>query len=857
MASISPQAIQQWQLALKLRKALLNKIVGLQAGNTAGLDAARFEAVDNQLEKFRLTCVRTIFLDFHYAAKEKTEEALWGVHTLLNHEYRQTLRRINPSTHQVERRKAEKLYGNFLRITQKFYKGYIQRLAACYDIPELKRAALGIQVEQIDADDTMSPVPAALNMLVLESCHATLLHLGDLCRYRSQARNRGSSPESALTYLCLARHLMPNSGYAFHQMAILNADQGKLLDSVYSFYRAWAVEVPHPNVQANLESKFNSLRGPHAVRPRNNPSAPDEALSTWFVKLHAYFYAGESFSQQKELEEEVMLRTERACRDAGAGATLLKMALVNMSAHDIASTTSDGILLAESRFWHFTLRFNALFILTLCRVVRQELEEVVSDDLADGVMEIPSVVASLLPILRVYCVWLAAHRLELIGASHVFGAVIPNMMQTIADVFTLIFAVASTHDNLATCWYLLAEDLELRGHRMLTGDEVPIMCRVYCDRNGSMKPVVVDAQHRLPDGEETVARAFDVLRVAHFLHEDETTPILLQHQSPKRVVYEYRPDLTSEDGAKAAPTSEQSSAQRESTVHEAAQLQETAPAEVAAQRDPVAESRDENHTEQTVISMLTPFLKPPAFPRPNQVQSPSDATYGLDGTPANGNVIPKQSYTSPASGNRSGSIALFAFPGAWDYTPKPDSEEYATFSAGKEAFTRASRNNSPRDSMTTSPLEDPFATPGQDAAVRHGRAYTPNHRNPSSASGSASGKTHRDRMLQAFLGESSPRTSALPQPAASRGPARHSLGAGVPSRAPDAGNSFHASGLNQKFSRSNSIYTGTPTNGIGLGVTGQKGFGVQSPTQTNGPLARHFHVGDSASVEGGVAKKGK
>ncbi|PFH56928.1 hypothetical protein XA68_15754 [Ophiocordyceps unilateralis] len=855
MASNNSPASQQWHHALKLRKVLMNRLAGLQAGNATGLDVTRFEAIDGLLEKYRLACVRTIFLDFHYAAREKTEEALWCMHTLINQEHRQSLRRLDPNTHQVERRKAEKLCGNFLRITQKFYKGYIQRLSARYDIPELERVALGIDVEHIDANDIISPVPAGLSGLVLESCHSTLLHLGDLCRYRSQARVRGSSPEPAMTYLSLARHLMPQCGFAFHQMAILNADQGKLLDSVYCFYRAWAVELPHPNVQTNLESKFNSLRGPHAVRPRANPSAPDEAFSTWFVKLHAYFYAGETFSQQRELEEEVVHRMERACRDTSSGDTLLKMALINISAHGIASSASTETgTMANSRFWHFTLRFNALFILMLCGVIHKELREVVSEDLIGDAMEIPAVVASLLPILRVYCVWFATHRLELIGASHAFGAVIPNMMQSMADVFTSVFAVTSTYDKLPTCLYLLSEDRELRGHHMLTGEDVPLKCRVYCDNSGNMKPEVTDSKQRLPRAEENVARAFDVLRCAYFLHEDASTPISHRHINPKRLVYEYRPDmvpLASEDVAMASSTSGQSPATR---VAEPAQLQETttaAAAERASQSDPVPASAEEEHTEQTVISMLTPFLKPPAFTRQNHARYPSDAPYGVESTPANG-----EAYTSPASCGHSGSIALFAFPGAWDYTPKPDSEQYATFSAGKEAFTRASRNNSPRDSMTTSPLGDPFATPGQDGAGRDARAYAPNHRNPSSGSGSAGDKTHRDRKLQAFLGATSPRTPSLVQPGASKGPSRQSLGAGSSSRAPHSIQSFLTPG-SVDFSHPSSLYIGTPANGIGLGVSGQRGLGVRSPTQASGPSTRLVHAGNSASSHEEAAKKGK
>ena len=292
--------------------------------------------------RLRLACVHTIFLDFEYAVRENTEDALWSLHTSINAEYRRILSRLRHSSHTVEKRKVEKMYNNFLRIAQKFYKGYIQRLSARYDVQELKRVAQGIDLHQMDAGDTISPVSADMGRMVLKSCHLTLLCLGDLARYRIQAKRKNIGYETALTYYGLARHLMPQSGFAFHQMGIVNLDQENHLDVVYHFYRAWAVEIPHPNAKSNLEAEFKSLQLPKTVKGRSNPSPAQDAFTMWFVKLHARFYKGEIFSQQAELEGEVMHRLEMACRNANSGETLLKMALINLSAHDVASATFAG-----------------------------------------------------------------------------------------------------------------------------------------------------------------------------------------------------------------------------------------------------------------------------------------------------------------------------------------------------------------------------------------------------------------------------------------------------------------------------------------------------------------------------------
>lgn len=228
-------------------------------------------------------------MDFAFGVKENSEDVLWTLHTSINSEYRRIQGRLKHSSHAVERRKMEKSYTNFLRVAQKFYKGYIQRLSARYDVPELRRVAHGIEVEQMDSGDRISPVPPELSLMVLKSCHSTLLRLGDLSRYRTQARHKNSGYETALTFYTLAHHLKPQSGHAHHQMGIVQLDQGNHLDVVYNFYRSWAVDAPHPNAKSNLEAEFKSLQLPNSSKSRQNTTAAQDAFSMWFVRLHARF----------------------------------------------------------------------------------------------------------------------------------------------------------------------------------------------------------------------------------------------------------------------------------------------------------------------------------------------------------------------------------------------------------------------------------------------------------------------------------------------------------------------------------------------------------------------------------------
>lgn len=341
----------------------MEEIGKLQAESVSGVDMSRFEATERLLQeyaqtnqeqltifaasfltvyRFRRSSVHIIFLDFPRAVEENVEGALWTLHTSINSGYRFILGRLKRSSHVVEKHKVEKSCVDFLRVSQRFYKGYIQRLAARYDIPELRRIAKGIKADEMDDTDQISPVVTELRGMVLESCHSTLLHLGDLSRYRAEAKHKKSCYETALTCYSLARQLKPKSGLAYHQMGMVHLDQGNHLDIVYYFYRSWAVKSCHPNAKSNLEAEFKSLKPASSSGSGHNASSSQDALFMWFVRLHALFYKGDNFPQQAEMETEIMHRLEMACHSEKSTDTLLKMIMVNIAAHHIAAAKYAG-----------------------------------------------------------------------------------------------------------------------------------------------------------------------------------------------------------------------------------------------------------------------------------------------------------------------------------------------------------------------------------------------------------------------------------------------------------------------------------------------------------------------------------
>ncbi|KAG5945288.1 hypothetical protein E4U59_006033 [Claviceps monticola] len=546
MASTTSQASPFWHQALKLRKHLLRQIGKLQTEKTSGVDLSQFVAVESLLEKFRLAFVHTIFLDFPWAVKENAEEALWSLHISINSEYRRIQGRLKHTSHAVERRKVEKSYHNFLRVAQKFYKGYIQRLTARYDVPELRRIARGVDAQQMEGIDQISPVPAELRKMVSKSCYSTLLRMGDLSRYRTQARHKNSGFETALTYYSLAHQLDPESGHAYHQMGIVHLDQGNHLDVVYYFYRSWAVESSHPLANANLEAEFKSLS---LSKDRLNASDTQDAFSMWFVKLHALFYKGENFPQQAELEGEIMHRLEMACHSEQSTVTLLKMTLINMAAHHIASTNyAESQTPAASRFYQFTLRFNVMFISHLCATVEVELKEAASVEesgtTSAACAKFTPAAQALLPVLRIYSMWLAAHRQEIRAGVEAFGGVVPAMVQRLANVFTLLCVFSCSQEGLATCPYLLSEDLGIQGFIPLSEDRVPEACRCFCSGDGAPKAYLEEPSSQLKPAQESAARVLDILRCAYFLAEDATLPMSYR-VADSLLTFEYSPEASS------------------------------------------------------------------------------------------------------------------------------------------------------------------------------------------------------------------------------------------------------------------------------------------------------------------------
>jgi tetratricopeptide (TPR) repeat protein len=272
---------------------------------------------------------------------------------LVNNRYRKILSRYKTDElkkNVVEKRKWEKRYVDFLKRSRVYYHGHVQRLASHFSgLSELRKIAHRLEMSTLSADDRVQ-VSEETERRILLSCHDTLLHLGDLARYRNVLRTKDRSWDMAMTYYGLANDLYPNSGNAFNQMAVISLSEGEHLDAIYHLYRALAIEEPHPMAASNLEIEFKKItkkwegRDNKATSSRHDSKAVGCAapLISWFVRLHAKLYKGEEFAEHDELENEVLGQMTVLLKEQSLESILDKIVLINIAAEYFAAERFRG-----------------------------------------------------------------------------------------------------------------------------------------------------------------------------------------------------------------------------------------------------------------------------------------------------------------------------------------------------------------------------------------------------------------------------------------------------------------------------------------------------------------------------------
>ena len=279
--------------------------------------------------------------------------------------------------------------------------------------------------------DRVTALNAEQKQQALQSCHSSLIQLGDLSRYRetaspSPAKNWGP----AKGYYRLANTVLPSSGAAYHQLAVIAQADQDTLGTTYWFYRALMQPEPHLNARANLEKHFRKTRELwDDPRSHNMKDGLFKNFRSRFVAFHAKCYSGVMFDEHKDLETELIHEITVTLLQRPDTGLLSRICLTNIAAETtalerlgskcsnclacqqncLASSCSQHSFSLES--FHLLQSFNIKVASQLLEVLGAELhriEKLIESNEMDDSKKLTPVVRCLLPVLRQYSSWLLA-----------------------------------------------------------------------------------------------------------------------------------------------------------------------------------------------------------------------------------------------------------------------------------------------------------------------------------------------------------------------------------------------------------------------------------------------------------------
>ncbi|GAQ45410.1 uncharacterized protein AtWU_10223 [Aspergillus tubingensis] len=483
-----------YRTALEVEKELLKSLAEKEP---------TFAEISHYLSEFRSTCQNAILQDFETARSVDVEPRLWDAHLKINTRFRKLLSRFREESGKkkkpVERRKLEKHYLEFIKSSQRFYRAFIQQLSSHFGgIPELEKVARKFNSDNLSAEPPIR-TSEALKRHILQSCHSTLIRLGDLSRYRETelvSKNRNWGP--AIGYYDLATLIYPASGAPHNQLAVIALADGNHLRATYHLYRALAAQEPHPSAKGNLEIEFRKVMNAWVKRELIRPEdagIPGRSLAPWFVYLHAQCYRGIDFPEHDELESEVLNQLAVDLKERSLEGTLQKFCLINIAAEEFSRThtSDDSTSNARSFFQRINVKtFFTLLQILLAEVERFAVEDPSNKDAQTGPDKVTVVARRVLPALRNYSSWLLTASSLLVSyqgeKDSPLAVQIIEFWKIYANTLTLL---ASTFDvvHLPEIDYLLEEDEETLCFAPLAKEATS---RRYFSSTGQQKPRMND-----------------------------------------------------------------------------------------------------------------------------------------------------------------------------------------------------------------------------------------------------------------------------------------------------------------------------------------------------------------------------
>ena len=331
--------------------------------------------------RYRARCDPIILGGINYALNKDVENELWEIHAYINAWYRRQLETVsrkfahsghrliletqfkrNPKKkHVVEQRKVAKRFLEFIKSSQHYYRGHVQKLAQNFSgIPELEAVALKVAIEGRSSDHgtcifvyrNIDPTQAQNEdtttdhrPIVLTSCFHALIHLGDLSRWREEQRLEGEANWGpAIGFYDLANILRPESGIPHNQLAVI-ASRFKDPDNlriVYHFYRSLTAPQPHPSAEDNLDREFRKIMAQvksdkSILKGTMEESRTVTNLIGWTLTLHAKCKSGHLVIDYEDMTQSVVGWLTDTLTKISMPGTFKKIVLINLAAEQAAS----------------------------------------------------------------------------------------------------------------------------------------------------------------------------------------------------------------------------------------------------------------------------------------------------------------------------------------------------------------------------------------------------------------------------------------------------------------------------------------------------------------------------------------
>ena len=413
-------------------------------------------------------------MDLQAAATHKVETRLWAGHQNVNNKFRGSLKSLRKDGKKpVERRKAEKLYLDFIKSSHKFYRGFIQRICSHFSgVGEIYDIARRMHLDLLSVD-TPIDVDTAQKEQLLRSCHMTLIRCGDLSRYRELElgqKQRNWGPAKGY-YECGAQ-LVPTSGLSFNQLSMMALADNDNFRALYLIYRCLTTADPFPMAEENLATLLRKVR-----QKSIEPSVPETKLGPAevpFVKLHAKAY-GDSFDDFRSERDSLMLRLSEVIETMSCNKSLKRLCLINIAAgyHCITNVRKAADADPEdfekaSRRYFMLAELNISTFTMLLLMASTELQTLGSGSSQRSrslatILGMTPVLRRILPCLRLYSAWLLSFYDILVGHGEDSGEhqlPLESLWKAYAACMSSLTALVG-FDAISDVPYLLDEDEDM------------------------------------------------------------------------------------------------------------------------------------------------------------------------------------------------------------------------------------------------------------------------------------------------------------------------------------------------------------------------------------------------------------